>query len=361
MKTLILLSTWCAMLLAGIQHAFAQGIEFLDNEKWENVLERAKQQDKPIFIDGYTEYCAPCKELDKKVFPLPRVGEFFNRNFINVKYDIGTPEGKRIQQLFSDVITGYPSLVLVDKEGRMIHKVGGFREADTLIARMQAAMEGRGLAAFRARFRSGEDDDALMQAYFKALDEGYLRDEVVAVKQTLLERKPVEELLNPRHWRLVGDNVTTPFTPHFDFVVKNYIRIFSQNPGRAHVFEYQLITAIERSTHELVRANEEEGVPRVTNDPERQRRLLDYAKLDIRHAESIRAILEVHALKLAGEWEEVIHRLKAYQAIKAFNSADWYMEESLQYVAWHCKKKSVAREARQLLNALQEDKMAAAR
>ncbi len=53
---------------------FSQGIVF-EQGTWKEVLEKAKQTNKPIFIDVYTSWCGPCKKMSKDIFPLAEVGK----------------------------------------------------------------------------------------------------------------------------------------------------------------------------------------------------------------------------------------------------------------------------------------------
>ena len=58
------------MLCAGA--VFAQGIEF-SHGTWKEVLAKAKQEDKLVFIDVYTSWCGPCKKMAAKVFVAVRL------------------------------------------------------------------------------------------------------------------------------------------------------------------------------------------------------------------------------------------------------------------------------------------------
>ena len=46
-----------------------KGIVFAEGLSWETVLQKAKQENKYIFMDCYTTWCGPCKMLAKNVFP----------------------------------------------------------------------------------------------------------------------------------------------------------------------------------------------------------------------------------------------------------------------------------------------------
>lgn len=48
--------------------ANAQQISFVKNCSWEDLKARAQKEDKPIFVDVYTSWCAPCKKMAATVF-----------------------------------------------------------------------------------------------------------------------------------------------------------------------------------------------------------------------------------------------------------------------------------------------------
>ncbi len=83
----------CGLALGGQ----AQGIRFAEGS-WKELLETAKKEGKLIFVDCYTEWCQPCKQMEQQVFPSKKVGKFYNEHFINVKMDMEKGEGPdRIQ------------------------------------------------------------------------------------------------------------------------------------------------------------------------------------------------------------------------------------------------------------------------
>ena len=58
MKRFVLL---VLILITGLT-VFSQGIEF-QKERYAEVLEMAKKQNKLVFIDIYTSWCGPCKQI----------------------------------------------------------------------------------------------------------------------------------------------------------------------------------------------------------------------------------------------------------------------------------------------------------
>ena len=66
--------------------------------KWmsmNDALEAQKKEPKKIFMDVYTDWCGPCKLLDKKTFHNKDVVSYVNKNYYAVKFNAeGTEEIK---------------------------------------------------------------------------------------------------------------------------------------------------------------------------------------------------------------------------------------------------------------------------
>lgn len=108
------------------------GIKFTDLS-YDDALKLSETTGKPIFIDCYTVWCGPCKMLDARTFSNKEVGDFFNENFINLKVEMEKDEdGPRLARTFS--VRGYPTLLFVNGEGKLVKQSVGFVSADQLLA-----------------------------------------------------------------------------------------------------------------------------------------------------------------------------------------------------------------------------------
>ncbi len=107
------------------------GIQFFEGS-WQEALIKAKAENKPIFMDIYATWCGPCKMLKKKTFSDKDAGTYFNANFINLSFNGEAGEGEMLANKFK--ITGYPSLIVLNSNGKLIHLQTGYLSANELIA-----------------------------------------------------------------------------------------------------------------------------------------------------------------------------------------------------------------------------------
>ena len=50
----------------------------------EEALEKAKAEGKYVLINFHTATCAPCRKMEKVVFPQPQCGEYINKHFVPI-------------------------------------------------------------------------------------------------------------------------------------------------------------------------------------------------------------------------------------------------------------------------------------
>jgi thioredoxin-related protein len=106
-----------------------KGIEFSGN--WNEALAKAKTEKKFIFLDIYATWCGPCKKLKRTTFKDSEVGEYYNKNFVNVSIDGETPEGLLLAEKYQ--VTSYPTLLIVDHAGKKKTKAEGFMKPRILV------------------------------------------------------------------------------------------------------------------------------------------------------------------------------------------------------------------------------------
>jgi thioredoxin-related protein len=117
------------------------------------ALAAQKENPKKIFMDVYTDWCGPCKLLDKKTFHNKAVAKFVNENYYAVKFNAeGTEEityqdftytnpnyqegrkGRNSQHLLTHAlkVTGYPTIVFFNEKGEVNQPVVGYKTPEQL-------------------------------------------------------------------------------------------------------------------------------------------------------------------------------------------------------------------------------------
>lgn len=125
--------------------------------KWmtfNEAIAAQKKEAKPIFMDAYTDWCGPCKMLDKNTFSDSKVIEHINKNYYAVKFDSeGNEEinykgekytnpgynsnrkGRNATHDFTMFlrIPGYPSMVIFDGKSEVSNVIVGYKTPQQLL------------------------------------------------------------------------------------------------------------------------------------------------------------------------------------------------------------------------------------
>ena len=164
----------------------AQGIQW-QSGSFESILHRAKVQKKLIYVDVYTTWCTPCKQMDSEVFSNANVGKIFNENFINYKIDGEKSEGKDLVDYFE--LDAYPTSIFMDGEWNIIQKLEGFRPVERLLESAEKMKERSKISGsddeLELIYLAGKRDAPFLLEYIKVrqlqnMDNGAILDEYLA-------------------------------------------------------------------------------------------------------------------------------------------------------------------------------------
>lgn len=163
MKNLLLLLCFMCVSFAGM----AQGIKF-ENGTWEDVLAKAKSENKVIFVDVFTQWCGPCKMVAKTVFPQEKVGEFYNANFINYQIDAESAAGKEFVK--KHPVAAYPTFFFLNGQDELVMQSGGAQDMDMFIQTGKQALiyaKYGGLEKMEQLIAQGSTDKNLLKDYYE--------------------------------------------------------------------------------------------------------------------------------------------------------------------------------------------------
>ena len=138
LKTIV--GTVCLVLAAFWLTAFAMrgpGIAWQPYSK--EIIQTSKAQKKPVIIDFYADWCAPCRELEAVTFHHPDVVRQAEKDFTMIKVDVtkgGNPLYDRLLEQYS--VRGVPTIVFLDAQGmeRLDLRLVDFLPPDPFLGRM---------------------------------------------------------------------------------------------------------------------------------------------------------------------------------------------------------------------------------
>lgn len=117
---------------------FAQEKE-LNWRSFEEAVELAKEQGKPILVDVWAPWCGWCKKMEKEVYP--GLVSVLDEDFILTRLNRDDNESRKQYRQFSLTplrlaqkfkVQKVPAVVLLSPEGEYLFHISGFREADKL-------------------------------------------------------------------------------------------------------------------------------------------------------------------------------------------------------------------------------------
>jgi thioredoxin-related protein len=130
-KFLLILITACFIQLTAV----AQPIEWVSLEEAQT---KASQQGKKVLIYAEAEWCGYCKKMNQKVFPRETVADSLQKYFLPVRIDIESNaktvlNGEELtEQMLARKfrVTGTPTMIFLDSEGKVLGTQPGFLRAD---------------------------------------------------------------------------------------------------------------------------------------------------------------------------------------------------------------------------------------
>ncbi|MDE7374354.1 MAG: thioredoxin fold domain-containing protein [Odoribacter sp.] len=159
-------------MLLTICSVFGQGIQFQDLTV-EQAIEKAKMENKYVFIDFYTSWCGPCKLMDAQIFPMKEMGDYFNPKFVCIKQNAGKG-GNGEESAVKFGVKAYPTFVILNGAGELVHMFAGGVLNLSFIDKIEEAFNpAKAFGVLKKRYDAGERDPKWVASYLEALQKTY--------------------------------------------------------------------------------------------------------------------------------------------------------------------------------------------
>jgi len=146
----------------------SQGIVF-EYGTWKEIIAKAQQTGKPIFVDVYTAWCGPCRKMSNEVFSQEKVGQTYNANFICCKIDAEKGDGIEVAKKYQ--VKMYPTYLFVKPNGELFYNDVGARDAQNFITLSKSALlemnDPKPLSAWDKEYLVKKEDPAFLLSYME--------------------------------------------------------------------------------------------------------------------------------------------------------------------------------------------------
>lgn len=218
----------------------SRGIDF-EASDWEAVLIKAKQENKVIFLDAYTTWCTPCKEMDRNVFTSRRLGDFYNAKFVSVKMNMEEGFGPALAIRYG--VNIFPSSLYITGDGTMVYKKTGFQNINHMVSNGHIALDpNKQMRAWENRYNEGDRHADFISNYFIAKYNQGDGGHIPLINEYFLSQK---DWSTHRNTSLLFEFVEDAQDPKFHYIL-DHLDHFSQTLGPHIVSEKIEIFANQR-------------------------------------------------------------------------------------------------------------------
>jgi len=192
------------------------------------IKAKAQKEHKLIFVDAYTTWCGPCKQMAKNVFTNDAVADFYNFSFINAKIDMEKGEGIELAKLYD--VKCYPNLLFIDGDGNIVHRMAGSMSAKEFInLGKQTQYPEKCFSYFTKNFEANKTNADFLAKYIEARENTCLESQDL-VKDYFAQQKE-EHLTNQANWDMFVYHINDIDSKMFDFVIahkQKYIDLYTE-------------------------------------------------------------------------------------------------------------------------------------
>ncbi len=105
------------------------------DKPFEALVNEARESDKILMVDAYTDWCGWCKVMDRETFSDSLVGDYVNPRMVSTK--VNMEEGFGIDLAMKYRVASYPQYLFFDGEGNLIGRLSGYMEPEPFMEKLE--------------------------------------------------------------------------------------------------------------------------------------------------------------------------------------------------------------------------------
>jgi thioredoxin-related protein len=198
---------------------FAQNrsIKF-EHSSFKEIKEKALKENKLIFIDAFTTWCGPCKQMSKNIFTNDTVADYYNKNFVNAKIDMEKGEGIELAKQYD--VRCYPNLLFVDGNGNLVHRIAGSMSVKEFIALGEETKNPEScFSYYEKNYEKNKSNPSFLRKYIQARENTCLDVDNLVHDYFSLQKQ--SDLLNKENWEMIQLHTNSMTTNEYDYLIAN--------------------------------------------------------------------------------------------------------------------------------------------
>lgn len=151
------------------------------------------------------------------MFPTQEAGDFFNPNYVFIKYDLDKADPDKINETYG--IRAYPTFIFLNGNGEeVIRMLGGGKDTPSFINRVKENMKPEN--SFKARYQKFQNDPSYAMTYIQFLeDDCYMSKEADKLLSELFEKRSIAENFTKGNMDFYSKKVSSVKSPIFQMMI----------------------------------------------------------------------------------------------------------------------------------------------
>lgn len=189
---------------------------------YSEAIQQAKNENKMVFIDFYTDWCGPCRKMSRDVFPQKSVGDYLNGQFVCIKLNA---EKEGLEQAKRFNVKAYPTFIVLDTNETVKMHIEGALSAEAFVTKVKNELNpDMTPERMKQRYEGGERTPELINAYALSLMEQKKEQEGLKVINDYFNSLSDEQRLSADNFFLFSRYTFSLNDPKGEFLVNNFGR-----------------------------------------------------------------------------------------------------------------------------------------
>lgn len=169
--------------------------------KYSLALDKAKSENKRIFVDFGAEWCNPCKMMDKQVLSDSLVKEFLMKEYICLKLDFD--KDRSLVKKYS--VNVFPKYLILSNKGQVIYSWTGYTSKEVFLKRFESIpMVSIEKDHWDILYKDNKNNSDFLNGYYDVLKKYKYKDKASQIADKILKKD--KNWLKKRNMDLIVDN-----------------------------------------------------------------------------------------------------------------------------------------------------------